>query len=97
MLSPAYRVVACTQCGRDTHATPAGDADVAATTLQLPTGGIGENIREMQLADSTLRPLLRAKELGERPTADRLGSASQSSRRLLHIWDQLIICDGVLC
>ena len=86
----------CPQCGRETHIIPVV-ADVAATALQLPKSDLEKNVCEMQLADPTLGPLLKSKEVGEKPTIDKLGGVTRSSRRLLQIWDQLIICDGVLC
>ena len=38
----------------------------------------------------------RGKEAGRKPSADELGNVSRSSRRLLQIWDQLIVNGGVL-
>ena len=39
---------------------------------------------------------IRGKETGRKPSADDMGSVSRSSRRLLQIWDQLIVHGGVL-
>ena len=86
----------CPQCGRDSHITPP-HAEVAQATLQVATNGLGENLRDMQLADSTLKLLLQGKESGEKPDADNFENASRSSRRLLQIWEQLMVCDGILC
>ena len=54
-------------------------------------------LREAQLADSTLGRILRGKEAGEKPAAEDMGRASRSSRRLLQVWDQLFVHDGILC
>ena len=58
---------------------------------------MGENVRDLQLKDPIIRPLLQAMEIGEKPTATRLGNITRSARRLLQIWDQLTLCDGILC
>ena len=54
---------------------------------------MGDNLREVQLAESILGPLLR----GEKPSLEQLGSLSRSSRRLLQLWEQLVASAGVLC
>jgi len=51
----------------------------------------------MQLVDSTLGPLLRGREAGEKPSPEQLGSLSRSSRHLLQLWEQLVVSEGVLC
>ena len=84
----------CQQCGRDSHVPPP-TADVAAAGLQPLVHELEANVRDIQLADPTLGPLLLGKEAGEKP--DKLGNMSRSSRRLLQIWDQLMVCDRVLC
>lgn len=63
---------------------------VSATAIleSVPQATEG-NIREAQLADNTLRLLLRRKELGTRPTIAELGDTSPSTRRLLQLWEQL--------
>ena len=51
----------CRHCGRESHAniTP---TVVAATTLQPFHGDLKKGLREAQLADPVLGPLLRGKE-----------------------------------
>ena len=85
----------CRQCGRDSHDTMP-PTTVATTTLQPPSDDEIEGLRDAQLADATLGPLLRGKEDGKKPTADMLGGVSRSSRRLLQLWDQLVVHNGVL-
>ncbi len=53
-------------------------------------------MREEQLEDNTLGPILRGKEANQKPST---GSAcvSRATRRLLQIWDQLMVCNSVLC
>ena len=58
---------------------------------------MGENVRVLQLKDPKIGPLLEAVEIGEKPTAVQLGNITQSARRLLQIWDQSTLCDGILC
>ena len=54
-------------------------------------------LREAQLADSTLGRILCGKEAGEKPAAEEIGRASRSSCRLLQLWDQLLVHNGILC
>ena len=87
----------CQQCGRESHVTPT-DAVVSATAiLQSVPNAIGDSIRDVQLADPILGPLLRGKEMGEKPNSTQLGNPSPSSRRLLQLWEQLVVADKVLC
>ena len=87
----------CQQCGRDSHVTLT-PAEVSATSIVQPLqSALSDNLREVQLADPTLGPLLRGKETGEKPRPEQLGSLSRSSRRLLQLWEQLTLCDGILC
>ncbi len=58
---------------------------------------LSEGLRDAQLTDSVLGPLLRGKEAREKPSADKLGSVSRDTRHLLQIWDQLVVHSGVLC
>ena len=41
--------------------------------------------------------LLRNKEAEQKPKPDELGTVSRASRRLLQLWDQLLVLNGVLC
>ena len=42
-------------------------------------------------------PILEAMTTSEKPAAAQLTNLSKASRRMLQIWDQLTLCDGVLC
>ena len=86
----------CRQCGRGSH-DQSGFEVIAATAVQPSQEYCVEGLREAQLADPTLGVLLRGKEEGRKPSAEELGCASRSTRRLLQIWDQLRVHDGVLC
>ena len=44
-----------------------------------------------------LGPLLQGKEAAERPGQAQLGNPSRPTRRLLQLWDQLVVSKGVLC
>ena len=78
----------CRQCGRETH----GITPIAATTLMSTE----PNLRESQLADSTVGPVLQRKESDQKPSADETKSMARASRRLFQMWDQLLVRDGVL-
>ena len=88
----------CQQCGRERH-TPPATLDVATTSLLQPLGKSvrEEDFRSKQMADPAIGSLLRGKEAGIKPSLECMGGVSRSSRRLLQIWEQLIVCDGILC
>ena len=54
------------------------------------------DIRESQLADPVLGPVLQSKESGQKPTAKETKPLSRTSRRLFQLWDHLRIKNGVL-
>ena len=84
----------CQQCGRESHSPL--PLNVSATMMQVPTIPDVQNLREEQRADKTLRLILEGKEAGKKPTVEDQCS-SRASRRLLQIWDQLTIVEGILC
>ena len=86
----------CQQCGRSNHDGPV-TTEVAALALQLPPSQAGDTLRHAQLADSTLAPILQGKESGTKPDFGSFTSSSKSVRRLLQIWEQLVVHQGVLC
>jgi len=85
----------CRQCGRPNH--DAFTSEVAFTTLQLPDSHVSDTLRQVQLADPIVGPLLRGKEADTKPDAGSFPTASKSARRFLQIWDQLVVKGGVLC
>ncbi len=83
----------CQQCGRESHGPT---LDIPVTSLQIPQMPSGASIREEQLEDATLGPMLRGKEASQKPCMDG-ECVSRATRRLLQIWDQLLVSEGVLC
>ena len=90
----------CQQCGRATH------EDMPEPTLGIApvTSAIGGVLREkspselrlLQLQDPTLGPVLRAVEEGIKPDPDTVKGKSPDLRRLIQMWDQLQLYDGIL-
>ena len=56
----------CRQCGRTSHDTTTR-AEISTLTLQLPPSQASDSLRQLQLADTTLAPLLQGKEVGIKP------------------------------
>ena len=81
----------CRQCGRDTHSP----AIIAATPI-MPRECQQEDLRTAQLADADIAPALQAKQTDQRPGEDRLKEMSLASRRLVQLWEQLVVRDGIL-
>lgn len=86
----------CRQCGRDSDNSTTS-AVVATSTLQPLLAENVDGVRDAQVDDPSIGPLLRGKEIGQKPSKEELGPSSRSSRHLLQIWEQLLVCDGVLC
>ncbi len=82
--------IQCRQCGRETHieTTP-----IAVTSLG---GGLDGTLRQSQMDDPTIGPVLRAKKAGEKPDPDQVKAMSLHGRRLLQLWDQLMLKDQLL-
>ena len=53
-------------------------------------------MRDLQLKDETISPVLLAMEAGQRPDNSTLGQYSFHTRKLFQLWDQLVVEDGVL-
>ena len=87
----------CQQCGRDSHVTQSPTVVAAASILQPLQNTSSGDLRDAQLADPLLGALLRGKEAGDKPSVEQLGAASRASRRLLQLWDQLVVKEGILC
>ena len=89
----------CRQCGRSNHksAESPSAAEVAVTEVQIPGPHTGETLRQLQLADPVLGPLLRMKEADTKPDTGSFPSVTKSVRRFLQIWDQLEVHAGILC
>ena len=83
----------CKQCGRPSECEEV--IPIATATIEPPQAGPSNEVREAQLADPELGPLLRGKEAARKQGVEEMQSMSCSSRRLLQIWDQLTVCSGV--
>ena len=84
----------CKQCGRPSECEEV--IPITTATIEPPQAGPSNEVREAQLADPELGPLLRGKEAAHKPGVEEMQSMSRSSRRLLQIWDQLTVRSGVL-
>ena len=88
----------CRQCGRDDHESKTVLSNIiAATSVQPVQEQPIEGLRDAQLSDPAIGPLLRGKEANQKPHIEDLGSISRSTRRLLQVWDQLQVRGEVLC
>ena len=81
----------CRQCGREGHSP----AIIAATPI-MPVGCQLEELRTAQLADADIAPTLQAKQANQRPGEDQLKEMSLAGRRLVQLWGQLVVRNGVL-
>ena len=86
----------CQQCGRKNHFDTVSTSEISVMSLKVPKIPSVQNIREAQLEDSTLGMILRGKESGQKPVADGK-CLSRAMCRLIQIWDQIFVYDGVLC
>ena len=57
------------------------------TTLEIST---------LQLKDEIISPVLTAKETKQRPSSDTLSKYTFKARKLFHLWDKLIVDNGIL-
>ena len=53
-------------------------------------------MQTLQRKDPDISVVLRAKEAAEKPDVDMQKAQSLETRRLLQLWEQLEICDGIL-
>ena len=81
----------CRQCGQEDHSP----AIIAATPI-MPVGCQLEELRTAQLADTDIALALQAKQADQRPRGDQLKEMSLASRRLVQLWEQLVVRNGVL-
>ena len=72
--------------------------EIAPGALQGPLVQPSDNLRDQQRADKVLGQIFSGKQTGNKPEAQSWGSdISTEVRRLLQIWDQLVLHQGVLC
>ena len=55
------------------------------------------NMREAQLSDGTLGPILRLKEAHQQPDVAELTGIGHEAHQLYQQWEQLLVQDGQLC
>ena len=80
----------CKQCGRVTLEET--EQEILIIGLQTST----EQLRDSQLANPIIGPVLQAVEKKDRPSPDASRSESSKMRRLFQQWDQLKIKEGTL-
>ena len=92
--------IPCSQCGRKSYSTdefPLEEDQAVCQVSELPFQSYTlEQIRQLQLSDPSLGPILRAVEINHKPHQDQLKSWSQESRRLMQFWETLLVKDGTL-
>ena len=83
----------CQQCGiSHTEADVAPGAEVCSVTQKAPM----EDLRQSQLSDDTVGPVLQAKEENLRPNPEQLKGRSRAFQQLIQLWEQLVVREGVL-
>ena len=83
----------CNQCGQSD--TPLLHQHVVGR-VSLPTGYTANELRQAQLDDPVVGPVLQAKERASMPTAEEVKSQSHHYHRLVQLWDQLVVEGGTL-
>ncbi len=90
----------CRQCGRESHRMddPVPEHSTIAVVMSGGTlrGHTMESLRQSQLADPLVGFVLQAREKNEKPEARRLQGQSPAARKLIQLWNQLELKDGVL-
>ena len=85
----------CRQCGQQ-EPSPEPHASVVVSRVSLPCRYSQNDLRRAQLEDPVIGPILSAREDDRKPSnADAKGKSSHY-RRLLQLWDQLIVQDWLL-
>ena len=85
----------CQQCGRNGHqdvVEPTQDHTLLCTVRVM--GQPDVNLRDAQLSDPDVGPILTGMECGQKPT--NVTGQSPHFRRLLQMWDQLVVKDSLL-
>ena len=86
--------VPCNQCGRVTHVY--SPAHLAAQIGIVSQGHSAADVHDQQLNDSSIGPVLKAKERGATPTLDEVKTWSRESRQLVQMWSSLKVDNSVL-
>eukprot|EP00731_Ephydatia_muelleri_P032784 Em0024g328a len=86
--------VPCNQCGRVTHVD--SPAHLAAQIGIVSQGHSAADVHDQQLNDSSIGPVLKAKERGATPNLDEVKTWSRESRQLVQMWSSLKVDNSVL-
>ena len=90
----AFSRLSCRQCGR-TGKDDKNNESATIATLQL-SSYVPANIKDKQMEDQELQLIITAKQSNERITPAQEAAQSLELCRLLQIWDQLTVSNGVL-
>ena len=85
----------CQQCGRESHDNPVRKPSQMIGSVWLVGDKTTAELYRLQLNDPVLGIILKAKEMGKRPL-DKSVKDNPKSRRLLQIWDQLVLEEKLL-
>ena len=66
-------------------------------SLQQQSSEKGDEIRDLQLSDPMIGPIMRPIPTDNKPTAAQLRNPSRATHRILQLWDQLIYRYVILC
>ena len=88
--------IPCHQCGRDNHLSTSTIATTTISDVPVLQQCSTENLRQEQLNDATIGFVLQALELNSKAIATRLQGCSPAIRKLIQLWDQLEVCNGLL-
>ena len=89
----------CTQCGRqefEPEPTPTQSSLEAVCTVAMLEGMTPDELRQAQLQDPVLGPLLQSVESGQKPSQDQAIGVGREHNRLLQQWKQLELSNGLL-
>lgn len=82
----------CKQCGRDSHQT--AEPELAVQTVI--SGQSIAAVRQSQLDDTSIGFVLQAVKNGQKPDAGQLQGRSREDKKLVQLWDQRELKDGLL-
>ena len=90
--------IPCNQCGRKSHQYTEADVIAATIVSDMPVlkHYSADTIRKSQLQDNAIGFVLRAFESNKKPESTTLQGQSSEVRRLVQLWDQLTLRDGLL-
>ena len=85
----------CPQCGREEF-QPVQEHAVEAGVLAVLSERSPQELRQLQLEDSTTGVVLQAMEQKQQPEPDVIARGGPEVRRLVQLWNRLLIEDGLL-